>query len=566
MKFLKIKLKNFLSFGNSFTEINLDTNKLVLMKGKNAHGKSTIMEAVFFAFTGKPYRNITKPRLVNNINKKNLMVELDLEHLGSAYKIKRGIKPNLFEIYKDGELVNEDSHIKDYQRQLENMLGMDSKTFKQTIMISSRYYTPFLDLKPQEKREFIENIFSIKIFSDMNDHLKKQIQIIKQQIKESELNIKNSESNIKLLEDINKKQQNQMKKQKENINYKISTLEEDNIEIQDEISNNQEEISKLNKQITGLNDKISQKTEIFKKIDITNYKIEQNEERINFFMDNSICESCEQEIDTELANNKIKEKQEEQNIKKNYLNKLEQATDNIKKIESKITELKNKINDFQSKNIGLKNKINNNKQNILEYKKDFNEIEKEDTVENSDIKKYYDEKNKLEKEYNKRKKYKDYLVKTVELISEKGIKKYIIDKYIPILNQSLNQYLKKFNAPYSIMFNSEMEETIIARGYEDLGYSNLSSGEKQRLDTALLFSFLNLSKKKNSVNVNLLFMDEVLDQSLDQTGIDGIMSIFNEMKTMGYSIFVVSHREGVQENFDYTIEVEKRKFSEIKFA
>jgi DNA repair exonuclease SbcCD ATPase subunit len=161
---------------------------------------------------------------------------------------------------------------------------------------------------------------------------------------------------------------------------------------------------------------------------------------------------------------------------------------------------------------------------------------------------------------------KQYIAKTVELISEKGIKKYIIDKYIPILNQSLNQYLKKFNAPYSVMFNSEMEENIIARGYEDLSYNNLSSGEKQRLDSALLFSFLNLSKMKNSVNVNILFMDEVLDQSLDQQGIDGIMAIFNEMKKDGYSIFVVSHREGVQENFEIIIEVGKKKFSEVSYS
>jgi DNA repair exonuclease SbcCD ATPase subunit len=566
LKFVRIKLKNFISFGNNLTEIDLDTNKITLIKGKNANGKSTIMEAVFFAFTGKPYRNVPKVKLINNINKKNLYVELILEHMGHDYVIKRGLKPNFFEIYKDDVLVNEDSHVKDYQLQLENMLGIDTKTFKQTIMMSSRYYTPFLDLSKNEKREFIENIFSIRVFSEMNDFLKRKIQITKQRIKETEINLTNVESNLLLLYNIDKKQKEQVQLQKDNIQLEIKSLGARNKYILSSIEENNLEIMSFNKQIAALNKKISKKADLFKQIDITNYRIGKHDEKIDYFCNNDNCKTCGQDIEKDFKLIKIQEEKVLKLTKEEKLIKLKEASAVIEKIQSNITLLNSKVTELNTNNITLHNESRLNSNKMDKYKSEFNSIVAENLVEAKDIEDTEKQKKDLTSELYKRKMQKQYIAKTVELISEKGIKKYIIDKYIPILNQSLNQYLKKFNAPYSVMFNSEMEENIIARGYEDLSYNNLSSGEKQRLDSALLFSFLNLSKMKNSVNVNILFMDEVLDQSLDQQGIDGIMAIFNEMKKDGYSIFVVSHREGVQENFEIIIEVGKKKFSEVSYS
>jgi DNA repair exonuclease SbcCD ATPase subunit len=565
MKFHRVQFKNFLSFGNTLTEFRLDQNKVILIKGTNGNGKSSVMEAIYFAFCGKPYRNIPKGKLVNNINKKNLLVILEFEHLGNEYKIKRGIKPNVFEIYKNDELVNEDSNIKDYQKQLESMIGIDSKTFKQTIMISSRFYTPFLSLTKAEKRDFIENIFSIKVFSEMNDYLKKKNNILKQKGKELEMTLGHIESNIEIIKEFNEKQLKQIETKKADITKVMSTLEEDNLEIQDQIQRNNNKLSDLNSKIQELQNKIKQKSDINKKLDLLEYKIQNHDEKIRFYSNTNICQTCEQEINKELANKKIKEEQDYIQEKKEQLNKIEKALKVIQKIEKQIQEISNECNTINSENITLQNNIKNNKNKIQELKSEYNEIVQESNLENNDIESYYAEHKKTKKDLANTEKMIKYINQTLTLISEKGVKKYIIDKYIPILNQSLNEYLQIFEASFSVMFDSEMQETVIAGSRGDLTYENLSSGEKQRLDSALLFSFLDLCKNKNSVNVNLLFMDEVLDQSLDQNGIDGIMSVFKTMKQRGYSIFVVSHKANAQENFDQVININKKRFSEITY-
>jgi len=564
MKFKKIRFKNFLSFGNTFTEFNLDSNETILITGGNGVGKSSLLESIFFVMTGKSYRNVPKPNLINNKNKKNMLVELNIEHAGKKYLIRRGLKPNIFEIIRDGHLIDEDASIRDYQKQLETILGIDHKTFKQTIMMSSRHYIPFLELKKNDKREFIEQIFSLKLFSDMNDFLKRKIQNTKQNIKGLNKDIDHTLYNLKVLKNINSKQLDNNKNQKEILLKDIEKLKEENKVWEKQLYKQKENESFNNEKVEILRDKIKFKEQINTKIDLIDYKINQYKNRINFFIDNDNCNECGQKIDEEFKTQTIKEqynKQEESEVKlktlKSGLNKLEVFDNQLKEIVKQTNIIRQDI-------MVLHSKQNGNDNNINDKKKFINDIDNTDLINKDEFIELNNTLQKIRKNQKHLESFLKYTKITVEMISEKGIKKFIISKYIPILNTLLNKYLKCFEAPYSVMFNEELEENIIARGYEDLGYANLSAGEKQRLDSSLVFSFLELCRLKNSVNTNLIILDEILDQSLDAAGVNGILKVFEEMKQQGYTILVVSHRPGSEENFDKCYEVTKKKFSTIE--
>ncbi len=564
MIFKRIRFKNFLSFGNSWTTFKLNSNETILITGANGSGKSSLLESIFFAFTGKSYRNITKPKLINNKNKKNLLVELDIEHSGKKFKIRRGLKPNIFEIIKDGVLIDEDSSIRDYQKQLETILGIDHKTFKQTIMMSSRHYIPFLELRPSEKREFIEQIFSLKLFSDMNEFLKRKIQNTKQNIKGLDKDIYHALQNLKVLNDINSKQMSNNKFQKQGLTDAIEKLKKENTEYNNKIENNKQEIDELYIKKEKIREKIKYKEKISKKFDLIEFQIESFRKQIHFLEENDLCKSCGQWIHLDFKTTeieKIDSKIKNKNIK---LTELQECLEKIKKLDKNLNSVVHSINKIRQEIMVFTSQQDGNDINISDKKELINNIDNTDLINKDE---FFNINNTLIK-LRKDKKHLEVFIKytriTVEMISEKGIKKFIISKYVPILNTLLNKYLKNFEAPYSVMFDEELNENIIARGYEDLGYSNLSAGEKQRLDTSLVFSFLELCRLKNSVNTNLIILDEILDQSLDSTGVNGILKIFEEMKSQNYTILVVSHRPGSEEDFDKVYEVTKKKFSEIE--
>jgi DNA repair exonuclease SbcCD ATPase subunit len=564
LKFIHIRFKNFLSFGNGWTEFKLDTNETVLIFGGNGAGKSSLLESVFFAFTGKSYRNISKPKLINNLNKKNLVVELTIEHMESTYLIRRGMQPNLFEIIKDGELLDEDASIRDYQKQLESILGIDARTFKQTIMMSARHYTPFLDLRPSDKREFIENIFSLKLFSDMNDYLKRKLQTTKLNIKGLDKDIDHTLSNIKVLNDINTKQLKQNNKAKEDLLQEIAALEQETIDSHQAVLEKNITISTLNDKLARLQEKIKIKTQITKQIDLLEYKVSKHQEKIRFFEYNDTCKTCNQTIDDDFKAAAINDHEGFKQEKEQKLSELNLSLDKIIEINQRSMDLVSEITSITQEVLLLHSQVVSNNNQIKQKKNIINGIDNISVVNQEDFETLNQTLKKYKKEKFKLGKFKEYLGITVELISEKGIKKFIIGKYVPVLNTLLNQYLKRFEAPYSVMFNESLEENIIARGYDDLGYANLSSGEKQRLDSSLVFSFLELCRLKNSVNTNVIFFDEILDMSLDTSGINGILRIFEELKKSGYTVFVVSHRPGVEESFDKIIRVEKKKYSELE--
>lgn len=673
MKFKTIRFKNFLSFGNAFTEMNLSDNHTYLITGENGAGKTTALEAFYFGMTGKPFRKIKKSELVNTINKKELLVEITFEHNGSEFLVKRGIKPDIFELYKDGKLVDTDSSRKDYQKTLELLIGVDSDTFANTIFISSKNYTPFLKLNASDRRNFIENVLNLKIFSEMLEELKVKRGIEKEKLTDIEYNKKSNLEKLYLAEESNRKYS-------ENNDEKIKKLDEKNKEIEkyivtlnkqlgdvekkiadsdfekriEETEKKQEffqnqydtAMKKFNEESEGIEDEINkarsmatdmcldyekQISEIKNESKLKYNKIKSNIEKLNeknkelsekiqFFENNKICPTCGQKIDSDLSHkNEITE-----NIKNMdaqlLINQgtIEQYNKDIKKLKSDCSFALKETEEIQKQRLEI---VNNKIETLVSHKNDLQKRKNEYIEENSnslmnlskEINSIYEEKNRImfdktnvekdihinkklvennlieikslqnekqnpltdlepfrqkDKEYDKQKDKEEYLytniLDMINILSDKGIKSYIIKKYIPILNEYVNKYLEVFSAKYRIAFDENFDIEIFARGYEKLSYGSFSSGEEQRLDLSLLFAFYELGKMKKSINTNVIFLDEISDKSLDSDGIDGLMNIFNTLKRNGKTVYNISHRVEMQDRFDVTLKVNKKMFSKIE--
>lgn len=562
----KIRAKNFLSYGNNWTEIELDSNELVAIIGVNGSGKSSIVtDAIHFAFTGKAYRNINKPQLVNQYNKKDMMVELELNFKGSEIFIRRGMYPSIFEIHKDGQLIGENSSVVDYQTVLENMLEIDSKTIRQTMMMSSRYYTPFLQLNPADKRNFIESILSIKMFSSMCENLKQRISNLKQEDSFLGKDLDKVRSNITLLQDMTKKQKKEIDKEKKAIQKRIYGSEKEITHAKKEISSFQNKESSLKDKIIELQEKLIVADKIQEKNTKLQIEMANLAKRISFFEENDSCPLCTQDIDSVMKSKRLKEFDSINQKLNEKSTKISEALDKIQKMNSKISQLKQQCKDLQFEISNLNSDIKVHERQITNDQVEFNRlIDKSSSEEENSIKKFEQEKLQIEERKRNILNEQSKCTDLIKLLSEKGIKKFILRKYIPVLNKLVNNYLTMLDAQYQIAFDDEVNERILARGYEELSYNSFSGGERQRVDLALLFSFLELSKLKNSVDTNVIILDETLDASLDSTGINGVFSILHHLKRQGYTVFVVSHRSEVSDYFDKVYKVSKKRFSEIE--
>lgn len=562
----KIRAKNFLSYGNNWTEIDLNTNELVAIIGTNGSGKSSIVtDAIHYAFTGKAYRNINKPQLINQYNKKDMMVELELDFKGSDILVRRGMYPNVFEIYKDGQLIGENSSIVDYQTVLENMLEIDSKTIRQTMMMSSRYYTPFLQLNPADKRNFIESILSIKMFSAMCENLKQRITNLKQEDSFLIKDLDKVRSNISLLQDMTKKQKKEIDKEKKTIQKRIHDAEKEIAHAKKEIATFHNKESHLKDKIIELQEKLILADKIQEKNAKLQVEVANLAKRIAFFKENDSCPLCLQDIDHVTKKKRLNEFLQIEEKLNEKTQKISEALEKIQKINTKISTLKQGCKDIQFDVSNLNGDIKVHERQILNDQVEFNRlIEKSTSEEENNIKKFELEKQQIEERRHALSIEQSRSSELIKLLSEKGIKKFILRKYIPVLNKLVNNYLTMLDAQYQIMFDDEVNERIIARGYEELNYNSFSGGERQRVDLALLFSFLELSRLKNSVETNVIILDETLDASLDSTGINGVFSILHHLKRQGYTVFVVSHRSEVSDYFDKVIKVSKKRFSEIE--
>ena len=568
INFNTIRWKNMLSTGNQFTEIKLDRSPSTLIVGENGGGKSTMLDALCFALFNKPFRNINKPQLINSINKKNLLVEIEFQTGRKSYKIVRGIKPNVFEIYADGELINQDAAARDYQKYLEeSILKMNYKSFTQIVILGSASFTPFMQLPAFTRREIIEDILDIQIFTTMNSVLKDKLIEIKDKLTAAD-------SRLEIL-----KQKATL--QKEYVDTLETNKEKRSDEIQSRIDDGErqiESLTKLTKDLEVEKDSVEEtqkslgdlatkqkKLESFKTKFST--QLRDLKKEISFYNETDECPTCQQGIAHDHKETIVSSRQE----------KIEELSSGMDKLQEEFTKLEELIaeNEVLSEQIsGLNTEIITHNNEIIVQQRliqalnlELNDI----TTKTADID---GEKDKLKafakdvlaqnSEKANLNEEKHYMDAVSTLLKDTGIKTKIIRQYLPVINKLVNKYLTAMDFFVQFNLDEKFDETIKSRHRDDFSYASFSEGEKQRIDLALLFTWRTIAKMKNSVATNLLILDEVFDSSLDNNGTDYVMALLD---TLGEetNTFVISHKgDQLFDKFRSLIKFEKKNnYSEM---
>jgi DNA repair exonuclease SbcCD ATPase subunit len=569
IKFNVIRWKNFLSYGNNFTEIVLDRDHTTILVGDSGAGKSTLLDAISFALFNKPFRDVSKKKLVNSINGKQCVVEIEFTIGKTEYKINRGISPNCFEIYKNGQLINQEASSKDYQLHLEkDILGFNIKSFKQIVVLGASGFTPFMELKPQDRRVIIEELLDIQVFSTMNILLKQKMNLAKTEFDSVNYNIDLIKEKIKLhekyLEDVKQDKQDTIQLNRDKIEKE-----------QNQIQRIQDEIAKLEDDINDKKQKLVDKETIedalhaskIEKRKISNLVADINE-RMEFIVANEECPTCYREItddfkETFLTDRKEKVEEHESNI--DTINKallaLNKQMDTIEEIESDIANIQTSITRKNGTiNVSKKYiakiakeiiKLKGDKDNSDDYSVELEELEKDLSDNENNKEKLIGERSVQDLAYN--------------LLRDSGIKSKIIKQYIPLINKCTNKFLTHMDFFVTFNIDEEFKESIKSRGRDDFTYESFSEGEKQRIDLALLFTWRTIAKMKNSINTNLLIMDEVFDSYLDNDATENVINLLNSNMFKKSNIFVISHKGTILDKFDQVIRFEKKKnFSRIK--
>lgn len=556
--FEKIRWKNFLSTGNVFTELQLNKHSTTLISGENGSGKTTLLDAIVFCLFGKPYRNINIPQLVNSINQKDCMTEIEFDISGVKYKIRRGLAPKIFEIYKDGALLNQDATNKDYQKMFEDqILKMSYKSFCQVVILGSTNYVPFMRLPAAERRSVVENLLDIDVFSVMNVLLKGKLAMLKEEQKSADHKItilrERAESQKKLVKTLESSNKEQIEKSQ-------SSLEEYRKEIEQLTSESEE----LLKQVDALESKLIPTDMSTQDIELSKIETEESkiEKEISFYEKNSSCTRCKQELceDHKQSITKVlKEDLSNLGVKKRtVLDHMQIIKDHMQsntKINKQITDLNKQIQMNNAKIASAKgvisktteqiNKAANDTKNVDDEKEKFNLIVQEgvDATENR--------KNIVEDVH--------YHTIAASLLKDSGIKGKIIKHYLPIMNKVINKYLGQMDFFVQFHLSESFEETIKSRHRDIFTYDSFSEGEKRKIDLALLFAWRKIAAIKNSLSCNLLIFDEVLDGSLDDYATESFLNILKSMDK-NTNVYVISHKskELLQDKFQQHISFTKK--------
>jgi DNA repair exonuclease SbcCD ATPase subunit len=564
--FKSVRYKNFLSTGNVFTEIKLNENATTLIVGENGAGKSTFLDAITFSLFGKPFRNINKPQLVNSINEKDCVVEVEFAIASKQYKIIRGIKPNVFEIYIDGELLNQDAKSKDYQEQLEKLiLKMNYKSFTQIVILGSTNFTPFMQLSASDRRAVIEDLLDIQIFSSMNVIVKNKLHTLKDEAAQLKIQIDNTRDKIEL----HKKHLDELKKNtKEIVDAKKQEVRENTASLSDletEATTKETEIDNL---LLKVEDEDTT-TKKFNKLNQLEAKIEGNiqklEKDIEFYSVNSTCPTCDQTINNKeekvhTCNSKITELNE-------GLNKLKEESDAVLHRINTIKTTQKELKTFEQDLVRINTSRKQVRNYIAKLEKEIAEIESKPAMSDEFKAQSKELLNALQSFNEKRKEVSEQTQNydiVAQLLKDGGIKSKIIKQYVPVINKLVNKYLAAMDFFVNFNIDEEFKETIKSRHRDDFSYENFSEGEKKRIDLALLFTWRSVAKLKNSVNTNLLIFDEVFDGSLDINGTEEFMKLINMMND-NTNIFVITHKsDQMVDKFKHTIRFGKVKnFSQV---
>jgi len=567
--FQTIRWKNFLSTGASFTEINFTKSTNTLIIGQNGAGKSTILDALCFGLFGKPFRKINKPQLLNSINGRDAVVEVEFNIGQKRYKVIRGIKPNLFEIYLNDVLLNQDAASKDYQEVLEkNILKLNYKSFTQVVILGSASFVPFMQLSAADRRTIIEDLLDIQIFSSMNAIVKEKMSSLKDGITKSKYDIKLVEEKINL-------QMQNIEENKKNNDAEIKKKFEEIGKSKEQHNKLQNDIQLINKHITVLQSKVGDKKEkldkkakgLFQIKGKVQTNIDRNEKDIQFYENHHDCPTCKQSITPEWKDSQVKEKSEKINTQRTGLQEIDEELTKVTNEVKEITNILNHINAHNGEIIKHTSTMTSIAQYIIKLNGEIDELtNKQVGTEGADqklteLKQELETYNQLYKEQLSEKHYHEF---AGTLLKDGGIKTRIIKQYLPIMNKLINKYLTAMDFFVNFNINENFEETIKSRHRDEFSYANFSEGEKMRIDLALLFTWRQIAKLKNSTNTNLLILDEVFDSSLDTVGTEEFLKLINEMGT-DTNVFVISHKgDQLFDKFRSIIKFEKKNnFSRI---
>lgn len=560
--FEKIRWKNFLSTGNVFTEVDLTSHKTNLIIGSNGAGKSTVLDALTFSLFGKPFRKINKPMLVNSINEKGCIVEVEFGIGKTDFKIVRGIKPNLFEIYQNGEMLDQSSTVVDYQKHLEqNILKMNYKSFTQIVVLGSSTFVPFMKLPVASRREIIEDILDIQIFSVMNTLLKDKVRDNNEEIKELEYQLKLSSDKIELQKTYMLEMEKKAKSDIEKKENKISSLKVSQ-------SGSMKQAAELTVEVADLNDQIKTLADNKKKLKQLNTFRVKIQQKINtckkdteFFINNHVCPTCTQEIGQDFRDQKINEGDKELLTLEKGFGDLEESIKQEENRESKFMELSEQIVEVNSVINQLNYEITSLGQQISNIKTEIEDLNAPTSSKKAEFEKltaYVDDKKIITDRFISSKKDKDTLSVAGQLLKDNGIKSRIIRRYLPAMNKLIGDYLRKMDFYVNFTLDENFEETIKSRYRDIFTYESFSEGEKSRIDLALLLTWRSIAKLKNSVDTNLLILDEIFDGSLDQNGSSELGWILRNFDN-NTNVFVISHKESLEGKFDRTLKFEKVK-------
>lgn len=559
--FKYVKYKNILSTGNAWTEIRLDTNKSTLIVGENGAGKSTMLDAICFALYGKPFRKINKPQLINSINQKGLEVEVAFDISTNSYIVKRGIKPNLFEIWKNDELLNQDAAARDYQAYLEqNILKMNFKSFGQIVVLGSSTFVPFMQLPAAHRREIIEDLLDIQIFSTMNILLKDKMGTNKDEIVDIKYEIDLVKDRIESAkehnESIRKIKETEVSRIKEKVKEQLGFIEIEKSSI--DILNDQ-----IDDLVGCILDKQSEKKKHQEALDVLNkltIKQTRLKKEIEFYHDNDNCPTCKQGINHDFKTTTVSN-----NIKLiDMINTgISDITTIIKAHEARLTEISDIEDDISATNLKASEHRANVKlaMSVLNgLKKELEDAEKEvDDVDTTKISELEEELRSYHIKQEQLHQDRDTLGVVAAMLKDGGIKTRIIKQYVPVMNKLINKYLSAMDFFVQFELNESFEETIKSRFRDEFSYGSFSEGEKLRIDLALLFTWRAVSKLRNSVTTNILIMDEIMDSSLDNAGTEEFLKIINEL-TIDSNVFIISHKgDQLYDKFENVIKFEKHK-------
>ena len=569
IKFEKVRWKNFLSTGNQFTEIDLNRNETTLIIGENGAGKSTVLDALCFSLFGKPFRTISKSQLVNTVNAMETVVEIEFSIASRRYKVVRGIKPNKFEIWQNDVMLNQEANSRDYQKILEQqILKLNYRSFTQVVILGSSTFVPFMQLKAKFRREVVEDLLDIKIFSMMNMILKQRLKDLVIELQEVEYNYKLSGEKITMqktyIEDIKNNAGIIIKEKQTNYDNNFIEL--------DKKVNNKKTLEETQKTLfESVEDQINIESKDVKLKDVGSTLIEKQKEKdkmIAFFEKHDDCPVCTQDIPKDFKSEMIVTKETE---KKEIVDGLIKMEKEIDKTQSRLSEIVKVTNQIQDNSIQIA-QLNTSIKELEKYQErlsnEITELEKS-TINNSDeekLKILQDEFNTIEQNRKDLKEEKVYKEATRAMLQDTGIKTKIIKQYLPIMNQLINKYLASMEFYVNFTLDENFDETIKSRFRDNFNYASFSEGEKMRIDLALLFTWRAIAKMKNSTNTNLLILDEIFDSSLDSAGTDEFLKILNTLE--GENVFVISHKQDVLvDKFKHTLKFEKNKnFSKMVVA